>query len=416
MISSIPSIHEKLSQAREPIEAWLQKQWKKIRPPIYTSVDLRDSGYKLTSVDTNLFPAGFNNLAAFDKQQAPKAARYSIHQWVPTCQKILIITENHTRNLYYLEHLAHLRTILVEAGFAVKLASLSNVAQQLTSPSGQLITLDSLERKSNYLQAGNFVPDCILLNNDLAEGILDLLSGIIQPIFPSPQFGWHQRLKSNYFQYYQKVCETLALMLQWDPWWLHPLYTQCEDVDFKQGTGHETLITKTQGLLDQIQEKYNTYDIQQKPYVVIKADSGSYGMGVLAIENIEALNQLSRKKRNHMLKTKGNQIIDRVIIQEGIPTLTRYQEKVAEPVIYLMGGQVIGGFHRTHSTRTAQENLNSPGMELTPILFGKPLVNQDTALNNAHEKHLTSYRIMAQLATLAAAIEINNNVDILATE
>jgi len=29
--------------------------------PFYSSVDLRNSGFKLALVDTNLFPAGFNN-------------------------------------------------------------------------------------------------------------------------------------------------------------------------------------------------------------------------------------------------------------------------------------------------------------------------------------------------------------------
>lgn len=44
------------------IETWFREQWLKITPPFYTSVDLRNSGFKLAPVDTNLFPAGFNNL------------------------------------------------------------------------------------------------------------------------------------------------------------------------------------------------------------------------------------------------------------------------------------------------------------------------------------------------------------------
>ena len=46
----------------EPIKQWLHAQWKLTPPPVYGSVDLRNSGFKLAPVDMNLFPAGFNNL------------------------------------------------------------------------------------------------------------------------------------------------------------------------------------------------------------------------------------------------------------------------------------------------------------------------------------------------------------------
>jgi len=46
------------------VERWLRKQWLEHTPPFYASVDLRNAGYKLAPVDTNLFPGGFNNLNA----------------------------------------------------------------------------------------------------------------------------------------------------------------------------------------------------------------------------------------------------------------------------------------------------------------------------------------------------------------
>ena len=54
---------ESLLLERAPdIEAWFRKQWLKTAPPFYGSVDLRNAGFKLAPVDTNLFPGGFNNL------------------------------------------------------------------------------------------------------------------------------------------------------------------------------------------------------------------------------------------------------------------------------------------------------------------------------------------------------------------
>src|SRR3546814_17885295 len=49
------------------IETWFRQQWQHTAPPFYSSVDLRNAGFKLAPVDTNLFPGGFNNLKpAFD--------------------------------------------------------------------------------------------------------------------------------------------------------------------------------------------------------------------------------------------------------------------------------------------------------------------------------------------------------------
>ena len=39
------------------IEQWLRSQWLDHTPPFYTSVDLRNAGFKLAPVDTNLLNA-----------------------------------------------------------------------------------------------------------------------------------------------------------------------------------------------------------------------------------------------------------------------------------------------------------------------------------------------------------------------
>ncbi|MBR3425715.1 MAG: glutamate--cysteine ligase, partial [Neisseriaceae bacterium] len=44
------------------IEAWFRQKWQAHRPPFYGSVDIRNAAYKISSVDMNLFPGGFNNL------------------------------------------------------------------------------------------------------------------------------------------------------------------------------------------------------------------------------------------------------------------------------------------------------------------------------------------------------------------
>jgi len=59
-----PLLHleEHLLQNQMQVEAWLREQWLETPAPFYASVDLRNAGFKLAPVDTNLFSAGFNNL------------------------------------------------------------------------------------------------------------------------------------------------------------------------------------------------------------------------------------------------------------------------------------------------------------------------------------------------------------------
>ena len=55
-------LHSSIIKNHMKIEAWFRNQWIKYPAPFYTSIDIRNSGYKIAPVDTNLFPAGFNNL------------------------------------------------------------------------------------------------------------------------------------------------------------------------------------------------------------------------------------------------------------------------------------------------------------------------------------------------------------------
>ena len=57
-------IETRLLENQSQIETWFRRQWLHTPAPFYASVDLRNAGFKLAPVDTNLFPAGFNNLNA----------------------------------------------------------------------------------------------------------------------------------------------------------------------------------------------------------------------------------------------------------------------------------------------------------------------------------------------------------------
>lgn len=154
------------------IEAWFRQQWLHTPAPFYASVDLRNSGFKLAPVDTNLFPAGFNNLNTSFMPLCTQAIQSILEREMPKACQILLIPENHTRNMFYLENLATLRDTIANAGYNVRIGSLIPDLEEpmrVELPSGREVELAPVTRKGNCLQAGDFEPCMILLNNDLSE-------------------------------------------------------------------------------------------------------------------------------------------------------------------------------------------------------------------------------------------------------
>ena len=100
-------------------------------------------------------------------------------------------------------------------------------------------------------------------------------------------------------------------------------------------------------------------------------------MAVLMIKDPSQLASLNRKQRTRMSTIKGGVAVTRAIIQEGIFSFeTAGSEKsVAEPVVYMMGRYVLGGFYRVHKNRGPDENLNTPGMDFKPLSFSQPCFN-----------------------------------------
>ncbi len=395
-------LEKHLLTQQQKIETWFDAQWQKTPPPLYSSVDLRNAGYKLAPVDTNIFPAGFNNLNADFLSGCIEAAKTAIKQICPDVKRLLIIPESHSRNVFYFESLSVLHEILNRAGFETRIGSLDD---NLTAPfepdlpSGRKIKIEPLIRENNKVGVVGFFPCCIVLNNDLSAGIPPLLENITtQHIMPSTQLGWFKRLKSQHFHFYELVATEFARTFDLDPWLINPFFSQCPEVDFMHQAGQACLIQRAESLLKQINHKYAEYQIKDNPFLVIKADAGTYGMAVMMIGSPEELGTLNRKQRTRMSTIKGGKQVTRAFIQEGVPTFETIGDgKVAEPVIYLIGSNVVGGFYRVHQNRGVNENLNAPGMNFEPLSF-----NSDCHSDN----RFYAYSVVARLATLAAGREL----------
>lgn len=390
------------------IEQWIRQQWQKTPPVFYCSVDLRNAGFKVAPVDTNLFPAGFNNLNPDFIPLCIQAVQATMESLCPNYAKILIIPENHTRNLYYYENLTSLRDIFLNAGFIVEVGSLLPDLKEPTIidlPSGRQLKISPLVRKDNRVGVGDFSPCLVLLNNDLSDGVPAILQNLEQTLMPPLHLGWSTRLKSQHFQHYENVCNELAQQIQLDPWLITPGYSYCAEVNFKTRVGEDCLVHHTETLLKKIKEKYAEYDIQSEPFVIIKADAGTYGMAVMTIRDAEEIRQLNRKQRTQMSTIKGGQDVTRVIIQEGIPTSETWNNATAEPVVYMIGRHVVGGFYRVHASKGIDENLNAPGMNFEPLAFvdscTSPCRNE-----TGKDNRFYTYGVIARLAAIAAAREM----------
>jgi len=391
------------------IETWFRGQWQKTPAPLTSSVDLRNAGFKIAPVDTNLYPAGFNNLNPDFIPMCIQAAQSIICSSMPGCKKIMLIPENHTRNPFYLESLNVLLEIFKNAGFDIRIGSLRDDLQQAevyTLKNGKTLTYFPVKRIDNRLCIGDFSPCLIVLNNDLSDGVPEKLLNLEQWVRPSEKLGWAHRFKSNHFAHYQDVVEEFCKHLGLDSWQISPLFNSAE-IDFKQHSGEQELAIKVDELLKKIKEKYEKLSIKQKPFVVVKADAGTYGMGILMVKSGDELLKLNRKQRNKMSQGKGNKKIERVIIQEGVPTLESWQtdDAVAEPVVYMIGHHVIGGFYRVHTGRGQDENLNAPGMHFEPLAFAKSC---NYPKENDCQNRFYVYGVIARLAALAAARELSN--------
>jgi glutamate--cysteine ligase len=313
----------------------------------------------------------------------------------PDVKKILLIPENHTRNLFYTESLYTVFTLLLKAGYEVRLGVVSgeyDFPKELISASGKTVTIEKLIRENNTVYVQDFLPDLILLNNDLSEGVPAILTEIKQPVIPNPELGWHRRLKSEHFAHYQTVATELANMIEIDPWLINPLFKQSTGLNFIINEGVEALEKNATALFAEIQKKYQEYNIQDEPYIIVKADAGTYGMGVMSIKHPSELLTLNRKERTRMTASKGKQAITKVILQEGVYTTEQWNAGIAEPVIYMIGEHVVGGFYRVHADRSTTDNLNAPGM-----FFEQ--------LDNVEYPRFYVYSVIARLAALAAARE-----------
>jgi len=374
-------IKDLLATQSARIDDWIRNEYSSLNaaPLFFTSVDIRYSGNKIAPIDTNVFPAGFNNIA---KKDFPKisclANEFLDEQSIG--KKILLIPEDHTRNQFYLENVKSLKQILEGESREVEIAGIS-----------------SLSRIGNRVVCQNaFDPDVIILNNDFSRGMPKILYGLEQKVIPSLEYGWHSRTKSHHFSKYEQVLERFCLEFNLEKFFLSAKFFKCGKVNFQSSKGMDCIANHIDKMMHILKKEYKEYGIPEEPYLFIKADSGTYGMGIMTARSGEEVYSMNRKLRKKMHIIKDGLINERVIIQEGIMTVLEHEGRSAEPMIYMLGGKSIQNLMRVNSSQNSFENLNRSGAEFLSLKLRKEDINIDSCI------------LIAKLASLAATNEAHS--------
>ena len=402
----INELEQRVLDSMPAIERWFRLEWMEHTPPFYSSVDIRNAGFKLAPVDTNLYPSGWQYLTSAMMPLAVQAAMAAIEKICPEARNLLIVPENPTKDTFYLASVAQLQRIFHMAGLNVRVGSINPEIKKITTielPTGEKIKLEPVVRSKRRLGVKDFDPCTILLNNDLRAGVPGILEDLHeQYLLPPLHAGWFTRRKSRHFQSYEEVSKRLGKLLGVDPWLINPMFNKCGEVDFAKDKGMECLSTNVDALLTKIRRKYKEYGINEKPFVVIKADNSSAGFAISTVRDVK---DLARLRANGDAKTTTPL---EVTVPEGELINAGMNDAVAEPVVYMMDRYVVGGFYRVHAGRGSDENLNAPGSSYVPLAFAEsthmpqPGVRPGASAPN----RFYMYGVIGRLAMLAASYEL----------
>lgn len=406
MMQHLDELNVRISENREKIESWVRGKAEKEFIPLYSSVDVRVSNHKIAPVDTNIFPAGFNNLSQPFRDRASGLFKDYFLRKYPKVRKILIIPELHTRNPFYWENIFVLKSILEKVDYEVEVGIVSDDFNQdeasFRSQSGEEVAAYKVMNENHRIFTSEMSPDLLLINNDFSEKCPKTLKDIIQPVEPPVEIGWHTRRKSVHFEYYNKLAGEAARLIGIDPWIISIDTVSLEGIDFDNPGDRDKAASIADSMLDGLRKVYSEKGIPQEPYLFIKSNSGTYGMAVISVSNGDEIRGLNAEGRKRMRVSKGGKPVRDIVIQEGIPTALKWESgAAAEPVFYLIESKVAGGFLRMNRGKNDHENLNTRGMEFSPMYVEGDKAEGDRSMicSPVHE-------LVSCIASIAAGYEI----------
>lgn len=378
------ALHQNYCKASTKLIDWYCSKKKVLDYPIYSSYDIRDSGFKISNVDGNIYPAGFNNICHNDRDSSVEIMRKFIDDhYDERIKKIMLVTEEHTNNPYYWDNVLAIQYLLQQGGRSVMIAIPQKLEKPLViqSAAGKQVTVHSAYSNSDFYQ--QFKPELVLSNNDFSNAHTEWATQNMLDLNPPRELGWYQRKKSRYFHHYNQLVTEFCQLIDLDPFLLNVQTELYDKFDMNDDASMNILADKIDLMISNLKTEYQKRNIQSEPFVFVKNNAGTYGLAVLRVGSGAEMKELNYKSRKKMKAAKGGREVSEVIIQEGIPSRVLSDGITAEPVIYMIGCELAGGFLRTHAEKNATESLNSPGAvfkrlcvsDLNVSLEGHPLEN-----------------------------------------
>lgn len=379
------------------VNSYLDQEAEGLPVSFYNSIDIRESKTKVAPIDNNIYPAGFNNLCGLDLDAATKVVRLELEKLKLKNRTIVVIPESHTKNLFYLDHLATLGKTIRDAGYDVIFGSFDEALFQdssrveLISHSKFDIKIEKLRLEQGQIISSLGEVALAILNNDQSNPLKVPWEEVQTLVIPTPFIGWYRRQKSEHFTHYKDVANKFCQEFSINPDIVQAKFKNVEQVDFSARTGLEPLATAIDELKSELPE--NTP-------IFVKASQGTYGMGISVVRSGDEILNMNKKIRNKMDVGKNSLKFTTVLVQEGIETILKYDDVPAEVTIYLISGKSVGGFMRANAEKGPDGNLNSRGMVFRKFCISEIRQHHD------HKAKEALYTVIARLSAIASAKEI----------
>lgn len=366
------------------IDEWIKKKKEISKPPFYTSTDIRVSENKVVAVDTNIFPAGFNNLSNYFLKKSAKNIKMYIEKLNLPVERILIIPELHTRNPFYWDNIIAIKKMFEIAGILSDVGLIvddgTNFMIEFDSSSDLKVKAATVDKSNNKVFVNDFMPDLILINNDFSTHFPNILKDIDQPVIPPVEVGWHSRRKNIHFDFYNSLVDEFCKIFNMDSNIFQLKTELIKNINVEEYDDR----LKVANLINDLKSR-----IGSEQNIFIKSNSGTYGMSVMQVNEGSQFANLNRSGKKKMKVSKGGKLLSDLIVQEGVDSI--FGKK--EPVYYLIDCEVSGAFYRVNDNKSSRDNLNTRGMYFEPI--------SESGLN-------PTISIISQIGSLATGLEIQH--------
>jgi len=395
---------------------WFENHAKKIPVPFLSAVTIKDSGFKLSVSDFQLFPSGLNHLSSSDLSKAPKLAKKyfkRFHEDLGKFKKILVLASTQHPNSLFYDHLDALIKLLKKSEMRVVVGTIENTSSPFEAKTStkKSIQIFPTHVENYHLVTNNFKPEFVLVVDRFAPEDLAKLVNIAQPVTPHRRALVHKKNKlSEHMTTYNSLATEFADMVGIDPWLITTPFALETHVNFDERSGVEKVAQATQDLLIVLSEKYHKYTINQSPLIQVRNNSGTYGMGRLLVRSPKELSKLYLKKRKKRTAPKGQSVINDVIVQEDIPAKPLFDKFVGETVIYLIGNEILGGFIKSYETLIPTKSLKKARTQLfQPIKFSSG--GSHLKLKSKVDKNMgLLYQSVSRLGALAISYDIDKKI------